>query len=79
MIRNAKPGDIVWVANGRGPKAVVIEKIDIRLTKKKVPPDRGIYYKVKIMEEGQGIWSKGTVLDFRAMTLSRRPFKGDRE
>lgn len=70
MIRNAEPGTIVWMAYGHGPKAVVIEKRNM-LTKKTPWRARGIYYTVKILED-QGVWSKGTITDKRAMTLSRK-------
>lgn len=74
MIRNAKPGDIVWTAYGRGPKAEVLEKRNLR-SKKLRWQVRGIYYRVRILED-KGIWSYGTVADLRAMTLSRTQYQG---
>ena len=72
-VQNAKPGTFVWVAYGRGPKAVVIERLDLRKNRSQLDwlmgRVRGIYYKVKILEN-QSVWPKGKTLTLRAMTLS---------
>ena len=69
MIHNAEPGDIVWIANGYGPKAMVMEKLDRRI-KKEPHLERGIYYRVAILED-KSIWFKETEVVHRAMSLSR--------
>ena len=72
-VHNAEPGTFVWVAYGRGPKAVVIKRLDLR--KNRTHLDylmgrvRGIYYKVEILEN-QWSWAKGRIIILRAMTLS---------
>lgn len=66
-IRNAKPGDIVYCAYGYGAKAEVLERLDW----KKKRPFRTIYYRLKILD-GSELLPKGTMLDARAITLSRK-------
>ena len=69
MINNAEHGDIVWIASGYGPKAMVLERLD-RRTNKERRHSRGIYYKVVILEE-RGTWIKEETAELRAMSLSR--------
>ena len=65
-IRNGRAGDIVYLNHGRGAKAEVVDRRDL----KRLRQFRGIYYTVKILED-KGVYRVGDSTDQRAMTLSR--------
>ena len=69
MIRNAKPGTIVRIAYGCGPKARVIKKCDLR-TGYKPWQSRGVYYEVEILEDFRS-WHEGMIVTDRANTMKR--------
>lgn len=81
MIRAASPGVIVYMSYGFGPKAEVIERLDLLTRGARSKREfskrmlRGIYYKLKILEDTK-FWRAGTVTDQMAMTLMRKKATG---
>ena len=72
-IRHGKPGDLVYLHNGRGPQVQIVSKHVFMKLPKRV---RGVYYRCKFLEPWD-IYSKGDIRDERAKNLSRKPIERD--
>ena len=72
------PGQIVWLTCGLGPRAVILERLELR-ARTRPKQYAGIYYLVEILESS-GRWSKGDELTIQSYVLSseKRPARPTR-